>query len=334
MQIYPVRAILAAIAVAAGFGLSLQAQLDEGVKVVNGIKSIVHDAVVTKAEVDLYTAPAAEVLLRRYRSQPEVFRQKISEAESENLEERVKRQLILHDFKVGGYNLPEPIIQGLVEEQIRTRYGGRDKLIKSLQAQGMTYEKFRQQTRENIIISALRGKNISQEIIVSPHRIEASYQASQDKFKVNEEVHLRVIVLNVPTEADAPRVRQRAAEIRAKVQEGAAFSEMAMVNSEGKQAKEGGDWGWIQRFDVDGAPVLRKELGDPAFALKPGEMSDVIEVGDKVYLLFVEDKRAAHVKPLADVRAVVEDTLLQEERARLEKLWIDRLKKKTFVRYF
>ena len=145
---------------------------------------------------------------------------------------------------------------------------------------------------------------------------------------------MRVIVLNIPVESDAPRVRKRAEEIRAKIKDGAAFSEMASVNSEGRQKEQGGDWGWIQKFDVDGAPVLRKELAEPAFSLKPGEMSEVIEVGSTVYLMLVEDRRPAHTKPLAEVRAVVEDTLLQEERARLEKLWIDRLKKKTFVRYF
>jgi peptidyl-prolyl cis-trans isomerase SurA len=321
------RAILTAV-VTAGFGLSLQAEL------VNGIKAIVHDAVITKWEVDKSTEAAAEVLLRDYRTQPEVFERKMAQALNENLEERLKRQLILRDFKTGGYNLPEPIIQGAVDEQIRARWGDREKLVRSLNAQGTTYEKFRQQARENIIMSALRGKNISQEIIVSPHKIESFYLANQNKFKVNEEVKLRVIVLNIPVESDAPRVRKRAEEIRAQIKAGAAFSEMASVNSDGKQRDQGGDWGWWQKYDVDGKLVLRKELAEAAFALKPGEMSEVIDVGNTCYLMLVEDKRAAHTKALGEVRTVVEETLLQEERARLEKLWIERLKKKTFVRYF
>ncbi len=306
----------------AGFGLSLQAEM------VNAIKAIVHDAVVTKQEVELYTAPAAEQLLRQYRTQPEVYQRKLAETLNENLEVRLERQLILRDFKAGGYNLPEPIINGAVDEQIRTRYGDREKLIKSLQAQGMTYEKFRQQARENIILSALRGKNISQEIIVSPHRIESFYLANQDKFKVTEEVKLRVIVLNVPVEADAPRVRQRATEIRAKIKAGAAFAEMATLNSEGRQRDQGGDYGWMERS------ALRKDLADASFTLKVGEMSEILEIENKYYLVLVEDKRPAHTKALGEVRTVVEETLLQEERARLEKLWIERLKKKTFVRYF
>ena len=299
-----------------------------GAQLVDGIKAVVHDSVVTYQEVEAYTAPAAEVLRKQHRGQPEAFERALVEARNENLEERLRRQLVLHDFIIGGYNLPEPIIQQAVDEEVRTRFGDRSKLIKSLQAQGMTYEKFRQQTRENIILRALRSKNISQEIIISPHKIESFYLAQKDKFKVDDEIKLRMIVLNKSFEADAPAARKLAGEIRAKIKEGAAFSEMAQVYSEGSQRSQGGDWGWVER------PVLRKELGDVAFALKPGEVSDILEVGNASYLMLVEDRRPAHTKSLSEVREEVERTLMTEERARLEKQWIDRLKKKTFFRYF
>jgi hypothetical protein len=48
----------------------------------------------------------------------------------------------------------------------------------------------------------------------------------------------------------------------------------------------------------------------------------------------VEDKRVAHVKTLGEIREIIERNLMTEERSRLEKQWMDRLKKKTFVRYF
>lgn len=305
-------------ALAAGFSCSLHAEL------VNGIKAVVHDAVVTKQEVELYTAQAEEVLRRQYRNQPEMYEKKLVEALNENLEERMKRQLILHDFKAGGYNIPEAIIQDAVEEEIRTRWGGRDKLVKSLQAQGMTVEKFRQQTRENIITRALRSKNIAQEIVVSPHRIETFYLANKEKFQVEDQVKLRMIVLNKATASDAAATRKLAGEIHAKIKAGAAFSEMAGVYSPNRNSEA--TW-WTKNG-------LLKELADVAFNMKVGELSEPIDMEKAVFLMFVEDKRPAHTKALSEVRAQVEDILLQEERTRLEKQWIDRLKKKTFVRYF
>lgn len=315
------RAIVVAVAVGS-FGASLHAQLADG------IKAIVHDSVITYQEVEAFTAPAAEVLRRQYRTQPDVYEKKLAETLNESLEQLLERQLIIRDFKAAGYNMPEAIIDDAVQERIRARYGDRAKLTKSLQAQGTTYEKFRQQMRDQIIVEALRGKNVSSEIIISPHKIETYYLVHQDEFKLEDEIKLRMIVLNKPSESEAAAVRQLAQEILGKIKEGAAFSEMAAVYSQGSQRNQGGDWGWVER------KVLRKELSDVAFALKAGELSGVIETPEACYLMLVEEKRAAHVKPLGDVQEEIERAMLTQERSRLQKQYVDRLKKKTFVRYF
>lgn len=52
------------------------------------------------------------------------------------------------------------------------------------------------------------------------------------------------------------------------------------------------------------------------------------------YLMLVEDKQVARVKGLAEVREEIEKTLVTQERARLHRKWIDRLRSKAFVRYF
>jgi peptidyl-prolyl cis-trans isomerase SurA len=80
--------------------------------------------------------------------------------------------------------------------------------------------------------------------------------------------------------------------------------------------------------------VLRKELADVAFSLPPGQMSGIIDTPQACYLMLVEQKRTAHVKPLSEVRDDIEATLRTQEQARLEKQWIASLKKKSFIRQF
>ena len=314
--------IFCALLVAAA-GLTLPAQAE----LVNAVKAVVHDAVVTQFEVEYNAEAVVDGLRRQYRNQPDVFQRELYKALNEIMEERLKRQLILHDFKAGGYNIPEPILESAIQEEVDRR-GGREKLTKALQAQGRTFEKFRQQTRESIIMSALRAKNISQELIISPHRIEAYYLANQDKYKVGEQVKLRRIMLNSSSDSDAAATRKLADEIRAKIKDGAAFSEMAAVYSQSTDRRDGGLWGWHEKSG------LAPELANVAFSLKPGEVSEAVPIGNAYFILFVEDKRTAHSKALSEVRNEIEATLLTEERARLEKQWIERLKKKTFVRYF
>lgn len=355
-------------------------------EMVNSIKAIVHDAIITRDEVEGMTASAADVLWRQYRSQPELFQKKVADARNESLEQLLERQLILHDFKTT-FNAQESVIEKEIEkevrkeiqEEIRANYGGnRTSMLQTLQARGITLEKLRQQIHDRIIIDWLRQKNISSEIIVSPHKVEVYYQAHRDEFKMQDEVKLRMIVLKNPVAADSGRTEKLAEEILAKLKEGATFAEMATIHSEGSQRNQGGDWGWWEQAR------LNKGLGDMANSLQPGQRSGVTSrsAGDdywvcqykngqptigrhyafdaaskketlveerrfdsaaaatslpppqEFYIMLVEDKRPAHFKPVNEVRDQIEKDLLTQEQSRLEKQWIERLKKKTFVRYF
>jgi peptidyl-prolyl cis-trans isomerase SurA len=300
----------------------------------------------------------------------------------------LERQLILRDFKV---TFGQPERQALidkeinkevdqeVEAEIRARYrGNRMTLIQSLQAEGITLERHRQQIRDRIIITWLRQKNISSELIVSPHRVEVYYQAHRDEFKVQEEVKLRMIVLKCPGDNEAARTEQLTEDILTKLKEGATFAEMATIHSEGSQRNQGGDLGWWE------LSRLNKGLADTATSLQAGQRSGVLSrsAGDdywvcqysntvpifgrhymadttlkkevmteerrlddasaatnlpppmEFYLMLVEDKRGQRFKTLTEVREQIEKDLLAQERTRLEKQWVDKLKKKTFVRVF
>ena len=117
-------------------------------------------------------------------------------------------------------------------------------------------------------------------------------------------------------------------ETRGSIQEGASFAEMASVYSEGSQRGEGGSWGWVQRG------VLRDDLADVAFKLKAGEMSEVIVTPTACYLMLVEEVKSQHVRPLPEVRDEIERVLLGEERTRLQKKYVEKLRAQSFVRYF
>ena len=150
--------------------------------------------------------------------------------------------------------------------------------------------------------------------------------AHTNDFKMQDEVKLRMIVLTNTPSTEAPQPRRLAAEIVAKLKEGTDFGSLASVYSQVQQRREKGEW--MERA------ILRKEIADAAFKLKAGEYSDVIDTSDGCYIIFVEDIKSSHMKTLGEVRDQIEGTLKLEERARLEKLWLAKLKKKTFVRYF
>ena len=296
-------------------------------ELVNGVYVIVNDSVITYQEVEQSITPLVELLAKQYRNQPQAFEQKLQQTRQEKVQELVERQLILHEFNTAGYQLPEAVIDDAIEERIKERFGNRATLTKTLQAQGMSFETFRKQIREDYIIRAMRQNKISAEkILVSPQKVEAYYNANAEKYKVNDQVKLRMIALNKANPEDG-NARKIAQEILSKLKDGATFKEMASVYSDAQRA-QGGDRGWIDRS------FLKKELSDVAFSLQPGQHSEVVELPEACYILLVEEKRNAGTKSLADAREEIENTLRTEEVARLYSQWIDRLKAKSFVRYF
>lgn len=300
-----------------------------GAELINGIRVVVHDSVITLEEVNASVLPALGLLQRQYRNDPETFRQKLNQLVEENTEQLVQRQLILRDWEQSGYQLPEAIVEEALQERLREQFGGdRLRMIRTLQAEGLTLERFRRQIREQIIIEVLRNRNISRELIISPHKIESYYRAHQDKFRAEPEVKLRMITLNKRGPDDAGRVRRLAEEIRSRILEGADFSEMAAIYSESAQRAQGGDWGWVSRS------VLRRELAEVAFSLQPGTCSPVVDLPEACYLLWVDEARPERIRSLSEVRDEIEQTLLVEERARLQKRYVEKLRAKTFVRYF
>ena len=301
---------------------------------VNGVAVLVNDAIITYQDIEISAAQGLEVLERQYFSQPEVLEKRKQDLRTSVLEDLLSRQLILHEFKTSGYNLPESYLDDVIKERIKKRFGDRATLTKSLQEQGITYETFRQRIREEIIVEALRQKHVSQEILISPQKIETYYAEHTNDFKVNDQIKLRRIILSKPRTGSADAVRKVGQEILAKLDEGVPFAEMASVYSEGADRAQGGDYEWTE------PSKLAKEIAAAVSSLKPGQRTGLVETpatretSGAFFILLVENKRPAHVKSLSEVREEIERSLRVEEVRRLEKQWIDGLKKKSFVRYF
>ena len=281
----------------ASFRAQAQADLvNTKVKLANGIYVTVDDGVITIKDVLTLVEPALDLLGRQYGQQSAVYKQKEVEVWRDGTDKLVENELILRDFKNAGYALPESIIDEQVQEAIKVKYGDRRTLTQTLHAEGKTYESFRRQVREDLIVHFLRNKNISSEILISPFKIEQYYAANHEQFKMEDQVKLRRIDLNQTSGSAPGQARKLADDIHRQLEAGASFKQMAALYSEGSQRAQEGDWGWVERSK------MIKELADVAFALKPGARSGVIETPEYCYIILVEETKPAHLKDLSEVR--------------------------------
>ncbi len=297
----------------------------------NGLVAIVDDEAITWQDVAQQAALAIESRAALLATRPAQLEEEIKKAQQDALEILVQRKLILHDFKKAGFNLPDSLIEERVRNRLRERWGGdRASMARDLQSRGMTFERYRQMIREEIVWDAMRMKNVAREISVSPNKIAKYYVDNLDKFKVSDSVRLRMIMLTKSASGSLEAAERRAAEIVAKIEEGVPFTELASVYSEDSFRNRGGDRGWVELEREHYEAEIEKTIR----ALKPGQHSGVVKTGEACWIVLLEDSKSSHTRPLPEVRTEIERALIDQERKRIEKEWIDRLKAKSFIRYF
>jgi peptidyl-prolyl cis-trans isomerase SurA len=306
--------------------------LTQRVEVIDGIAAIVNNDVVTISQVrDLIGA--RERSLREIYSGAEL-ENKLKEMRLSAIKDLIDRQLILQEFKKmqeKGATIPDYIVDDRIQAIIRQEFGGdRSAFVRTLQAQGYTLTQFKAIEREKIVIQAMRQQKVDNNFVISPTQIQAYYEKNKQAYATPEQVKLRMIVIREGSSGDVPDIgskRELAEEIREKVAKGAEFDRMAEMYSEDETTQQiGGDWGWIERN------TLNEKLTDVAFSLRPGEVSPVIGIDNTYYIIMVEAKRNATVKPIGDVRDEIEKNLIQQERTKAQERWLDTLRQKAYIK--
>ncbi len=309
---------------------ALVAQDNAEGQLVDGVAAVVNNEVITFSQVREVVGARERMLRSMYQGKELI--EKIQEARKSALDDLIDRQLILQEFKSMEMQIPDRVIDQRINQLIAEEFGGdRQAFLRTLQAQGFTLTKFRELERDKIIVSAMRQRNVPRNILISPQKIEEYYRANREKYSTPEQVKLRLIKIAKETgeEGSSPESQRAIAEeIRTKLASGADFERMAQMYSDDPTRDEGGDWGWIDRNTLTGA--LTKEI----FKLKTGEISPVIELGDFYYILKVEARKNSTTRPLEEVRSEIEQTLLDEARTAQQRQWLDRLRKKAFIKTF
>jgi peptidyl-prolyl cis-trans isomerase SurA len=294
----------------------------------NGVAAVVNRSVITFDDVRSASMRPLEAARRLTRDDAD-FDRRASQIQKDVLEQLIERELIVREFETKGYNLPESIIDEIVDKQMKDEFGDRLTLTKTLRLRGQTYESWRRDQRDQFVIAQMTVKNINQNIVVSPKKIEKHYAENSEKYRVGERAKIRMILID-KSRHSAGESSKIAAAALARLTGGEEFAQVADSVSDDARRFKGGDRGWVENKDAD----LRKELRTWVFKPESSGLSELIEVEGAIFIVKVEEKKAAGILPLSEVRQDVEGTLRNEERDRLRKGWINRLRVKQFVAYF
>jgi len=154
-------------------------------------------------------------------------------------------------------------------------------------------------------------QGIQQRTSVSAQDVKRYYDDNQQQYSTPEQVRASHILLKTEGKDDAA-VKKQAEDVLAKVKGGADFAALATKVSEDEvSAAKGGDLD----FFAKGAMV--KEFDDVAFALKPGETSDLVKSQFGYHIIRVLEKKPASTRSLDEARVQIEG-IVKSERAQKE----------------
>lgn len=197
----------------------------------------------------------------------------------------------------------------------------------------MTMADWKKNIRDTFVVQQMRQINAKRFITISPHMIEEYYQLHVRDFLQPDRVKLRMIYLSAESGTEVEAVGK---EVLGQVESGVDFTQLARKYSEYNRAGAGlfqDNGGWVER---DG---LKSELAEVAFQLRPGQPSGLLGLPNAqgamaYYILMVEEVKKATVTPLTSIRDQIESTLVAAESEKVQKDWIDRLRRDAYIERF
>ncbi len=187
----------------------------------------------------------------------------------------------------------------------------------ALQQDGYDWPQFREQIREDMIISRLQQRSVASRIRVTDREVDRFLESEMGKQMFQEDFHLGHILVRVPAGASPEEVQAATSKvnsIEARLNQGEDFHQLAISQSDGPKALEGGDLGWRPAAQW---PTLFSEA---ALQLEKGEISAPIRSGAGFHILKMIDRRGGAEKVVTQYQVshvlIKADALTSNEQAR------------------
>lgn len=199
----------------------------------------------------------------------------------------------------------------------------------ALNQAGITEAEFVQTIKDTLIIQKLLDSQVADKVKVSDAETKAFYDANPHLFEQEERVHARHILKMVEPSAgaiDKDKKKKELEDVLKALKNGSDFNDLAMKYSDDPSKIMGGDLGYFTR----GRMV--KPFEDAAFALKPGEISGIVETQFGYHIIKVEDHQQARTIPYEEIKGVIADNLSMQKRQEAAGQYVDELYKKSEIK--
>ncbi|MHB1676105.1 MAG: peptidylprolyl isomerase [Sulfuriferula sp.] len=248
------------------------------------IIAVVNDDVITRHDLDERYARAVQQLEARKIPLPprDVLEKQI-------LERMINDRIQLQFADQSGIRVDDPTLDRAIDRIAAQNQMSPSQFHDAIAKEGIEYNKFRDDIRDEIILTRLREREVDNKINVTEAEVDA-YLNAQAKQGADDEYNTAHILISIPENATTEQIQiahAKAEDALNKIRAGADFAQISASYSNAPNALEGGAMGWRRLAQI---PALFSQV---LIALKPGETSDILRSNSGFHIIKLIDKRSA-----------------------------------------
>ena len=321
-------------------------------QVVEEIIARVNNQIITRSEFDRSKDQLKEEVKQQSPNDPD---KAFADHEKDILRDLMDQQLLLDKGKDLGITGDTDLIKQIDQMRKDMKLDSMEALEKEAVKQGVSWEDFKQNKRNQIITQKVIGEEVSSKLSIGKDEAQKFYDEHKSEMEQPEYIRLSEILVApkastpsitsesaagspltaqppadeaakvAPDEAALNAAEAKANDLLKQIRGGASFEDIAKKNSDGPSAADGGALGMFKRGQ------LAKELEDRTFAMKAGDVTDVIRTKQGYVILKVVDHQQAGIPPMKDVLPKIMDALYLEKLQPALRAYLTKLREDAYI---
>jgi peptidyl-prolyl cis-trans isomerase SurA len=165
-----------------------------------------------------------------------------------------------------------------------------DQFRQALTRDGLSYDQAREQVRREMVVSRVRQRQVAERVQVSDQELSNFMSSDLGRMHLSEDYRLANILIPIPDGSSSSTIQEaeaRAQQVYNQLQQGADFGRLAIANSSGENAFEGGEIGWRK------AAQLPAPFDGMVNGMSVGEITQPIRTPGGFIILKVLEKRGS-----------------------------------------
>jgi peptidyl-prolyl cis-trans isomerase SurA len=259
---------------------------------VDRVVAIVNDEAITLHDVD----DAKRIVLQQMKQQ-NVQPPPTDVLEKQVLERLITDRALLQFAKESGLRVDDTQIERTIQRIAQENKLSLDEMRKALATDNISYAKYRDDIRNELVMQRLREREVDSRITVSESEVDLYMATLKAQNTGDSEYELAHILVLVPEQASSDQIeakRRRAEEALKAAKAGSDFAQVAAGFSDANDALRGGNLGWRA------GARLPTVFAEQVRTMKPGEISPVLRSASGFHIVKLINKRGRNEGAVVD----------------------------------